>query len=463
MEGKIKKQLNTIFKLYEKYMPVVVIIALFAGVFLAKYIPSVLDLANASVEFIIDWIAKLAPVAIFIVLAPSLAKMLKTRKESSFAGFVVGWFTVSRILAGIWAAIFTCLILGLPLLPKHETNSLGTVIIQNLLVLKDLMLHNYFFWAIWASIIVGIIAYYKESIFKILKQGTNLIESGGAKLEPWIPLLMLLLGAYIYSLPMELTASIDPEMMESINEKASGFSLIGINIDLGSEFGLIWVYIIGSVLIGVGCMIWQLIQLGILKAYLKDFSIRSFFKRYWVKVYPLAWSTSSEVVSMPLNMAIIKRSYASISQVVRSLVVGLGAYLNINGTTMHVILLAGIVAAIIGHPPSLLELLIAVPVVALIGFGVPGVPGELILFAVPMVKLLALPDILIPLFMALYLALQIGLPDSFRTGANVTDNGIYAIGLNKLYNTKFAAKNGKMEVKKDDDKAIIQPCDEKSR
>ncbi|GAH52817.1 unnamed protein product, partial [marine sediment metagenome] len=37
--------------------------------------------------------------------------------------------------------------------------------------------------------------------------------------------------------------------------------------------------------------------------------------------------------------------------------------------------------------------------------------------------------------------LQVGLPDSFRTGANVTDNGIYALGLNKLYKKKFMKGN----------------------
>ncbi len=142
---------------------------------------------------------------------------------------------------------------------------------------------------------------------------------------------------------------------------------------------------------------------------------------------------------MPLNMALIKRGYKEIHRIVRRLVVGLGAYMNINGTTMHVILLGGIVAALVGYTPSFFQLLLGVPLIALIGYGVPGIPGELVLFAVPMVKILNLPEPTIPLFMALYLALQVGLPDSFRTGANVTDNGIYAIGLNKLYRDKFAA------------------------
>ena len=49
-------------------------------------------------------------------------------------------------------------------------------------------------------------------------------------------------------------------------------------------------------------------------------------------------------------------------------------------------------------------------------------------------------------FIAIFTASQIGLADSFRTGTNVTDNGIYAMGLNKLYHTRFAVKEEKEEA-----------------
>lgn len=118
---------------------------------------------------------------------------------------------------------------------------------------------------------------------------------------------------------------------------------------------------------------------------------------------------------------------------------------------MHVILLAGIVSVLVGYHPSLVQLVLAVPLIALIGYGVPGIPGELVLFAVPMLKILSVPEPAIPAFMALYLALQIGLPDSFRTGANVTDNGIYALALNKLHSNRFAEQDSAPGV------GIIEP------
>jgi len=434
---------------YGKYTPLFVILALPLGVFLAKYIPWTMQTANVAVSKLIDGICFLAPVAIFIVLAPSLAKMMKTRKESGFAGFIILWFGFTRILAGVWAAIFTATILRLPIFPQGKTEAFGSLFYQNLVVLKDLLLKSVFFRAIWVAIIVGVIAYYYKRLYSVLEKLTHGLETVGDYIEPFIPPLMLLLGAYIYSLPQVLNSSLPQEVATSLSHSNLGrISLLGLHLDINGEFGLVWVYLLGSLLIGIGCFLWQGMQIAILKGYVRNpFSIKEFFKKYWLKVYPLAWSTSSEVVSMPLNMALIKEKYAYVNKLVRRLVVGLGAYLNINGTTMHVILLAGIVSVLVGYKPSLVQLLIGVPIIALIGYGVPGIPGELVLFAIPMVKILNLPKATIPMFMALYLALQVGLPDSFRTGANVTDNGIYAIGLNKLYNDKFANRNHRVKIK----------------
>jgi len=436
----VKHFLSPLFKFYRKYIVFFVIGALPVGVLLAKYIPQVLETANFLISKLIDGIVFLAPFAIFVILAPSVAKMMKARKESSFAGFIIVWFGLTRILAGVWAALFTVLILKLPFLPTSEAGAIdiASVFKENLIVLKDLLLKSVFFRAIWISIIVGIVAYFKEKLYNKLQKAAGTIETLGDYIEPAIPVLMLLLGAYIYSLPQELAQSVDAQTLDSIAKANLGkLNLFGWVIDINTEFGLIWVYVVGSVLIGIGCFIWQAMQLIILKLYIPRFSVKDFFVNYWSKVYPLAWSTSSEVISMPLNMSLVKRQYANISRIVRRLIIGLGAYMNINGTTMHVILLAGIVAVLVGYRPSLLQLVLGVPIIALVGYGVPGIPGELVLFAVPMVKILNLPEPIIPMFMALYLALQVGLPDSFRTGANVTDNGIYAIGLDKLYKKKF--------------------------
>ncbi len=73
----------------------------------------------------------------------------------------------------------------------------------------------------------------------------------------------------------------------------------------------------------------------------------------------------------------------------------------------------------------------------LISFGIPGIPGELLLFAGPFDLVLGIPPEALPLFLTLYLGLQIGVPDSFRTGGNTTNNYLYAIILNETYVRRF--------------------------
>ena len=80
---------------------------------------------------------------------------------------------------------------------------------------------------------------------------------------------------------------------------------------------------------------------------------------------------------------------------------------------------------------------LVIPVAFLISFGIPGIPGELLLFAGPFAMVLGIPPEAIPLFLTLYLGLQIGLPDSFRTGGNTTNNYVYAILLNEVYESRF--------------------------
>jgi Na+/H+-dicarboxylate symporter len=292
-----------------------------------------------------------------------------------------------------------------------------------------MMLTNIFFQAMWVSIIIGVIAYYSEKLFKIIEKGSNAVDTFGYYLEPWIPILAFLIGSFIYGLPHAIFQSVSPEVLAKMKE----VNILGLKLSLQDESGLIIIYFIESFLIGIGCLLWQMIWVLITKKVIEGFSIKDFFKNYWLKIYPLAWATASEKLSMPLNMSLIKRKYKNISVTVRNLVVGLGSYLNINGTAMDVFVLSALVSIVVGHEISILTLLMSIPVIVLIGYGVPGIPGEQVLFAIPMVTILGIPTELTEAFMAIFVAIQLGLPDSFRTGANVTDNGLFAILLNKKY------------------------------
>ena len=158
---------------------------------------------------------------------------------------------------------------------------------------------------------------------------------------------------------------------------------------------------------------------------------------YWIKAYPLLWATSSESIATPLNLYLVKRYAAWVRPLVRRFTVGVGSYMNINGTLICVFVLGAVVFSLLGIKVSLLEWLVAIPMIVLISYGVPGIPGELVLFAGPIAILFSLPPEIQPVFIAIYVGLQIGLPDSFRTGNNSTDNFVFSVLLNEIYEKKY--------------------------
>ena len=204
---------------------------------------------------------------------------------------------------------------------------------------------------------------------------------------------------------------------------------------------MITIYVLGAVLTGVACMIWQLIFLVIARAQESRFSIIGYFKNYWIRVYPLLWATSSEALATPLNLYLAKRHAPWIPSTIRRFTIGVGSYLDINGTIINVFILGAIVLLILGLNVSVIELLLIIPVVFLISYGVPGIPGELVLFAGPMATSLSIPDSSIPVFLAVYIGIHLGLPDSFRTGNNSTDAFVGSIMMNAIYERRFAQKD----------------------
>lgn len=427
----------------EKYI-IVFILAFFAGgVFLAKFSQSFGNAINQGVSFFIDIYSWIAPLAIFLILAPSLAKLLANR-DGRFGFYAVFWMAGLRILACIFAILFIGFIFKFPLLPNSgQTNSLGAALVQTLKTTGKMAYSSPFMIAIWVGVACGILSLKLKRLFKFLSKLLDGLEQAGRYFLPLIPFFMMAMGAYIYSLPRNVNHQIASALNGSFNPhfKFQALSLFGLHLDPNTVNGIIWIYVAGSLLVGLVCLVWHFALLGVAKLKIKNFSIKEYFSKYWLKVYPLLWSTSSEALATPLNLHLTKKHFPEIKTIVRRFVVGMGGYLNINGTFICIFVLGGLVVSMLGFRPSLFEWFLIIPVVFLLGYGVPGIPGELILFAGPIAILLNLPEAIIPIFLALYIGLQMGLPDSFRTGGNSTDNLVCALLLNKTYNKKFAKGN----------------------
>ncbi len=87
--------------------------------------------------------------------------------------------------------------------------------------------------------------------------------------------------------------------------------------------------------------------------------------------------------------------------------------------------------------------------IVLLSYGIPGIPAELVIFAGPIALLMNVPEAALAIFLALYIGLQIGLPDSFRTGANSTDDYLNAVLMNRDYERYFMEAEEDAEVSQD--------------
>jgi len=143
---------------------------------------------------------------------------------------------------------------------------------------------------------------------------------------------------------------------------------------------------------------------------------------------------------------LLKKTAPQVRPTVRRLVGGAAASLCTQGTLICVFVLLGLVVSILGIHLSLFELLLVIPVVFFISFGIPGIPGELLLFAGPIALIISVSPEMLPIFLALYLGLQLGLPDSFRTGGNMTDSYLFALLLNRVYKEKYMAEGQQSEA-----------------
>lgn len=405
-------------------------IAFFAiGVLLAGYSDTLSNSINGFMEGFIDGYSTFAPLVIYLILTPSLIKLFSTEGNGKrFATYVLLWFSGMRLLACFYAVLVTSLVFGLPL--YTGSGSFGDAILEALQSLGWMLTQSSYFYAVYASIFTVLVAMKIPKLANFLGKGVDLIEYVGQGLIPIIPIMMLGIGAYIASLPEvligELSNDIDIEQLKTI-------SMFGYGLDISNATGMITLYVLAALLTGVTCGLWHLgLMVWAIKK-MPEFSIKSYFKDYWVKVYPMLWATSSEALSTPLNLHMVNKFCPKMHNEVRQFVVGVGSFMNINGTVINVFLMTGVVAGILNLDISALHLLLCIPVVFLIAYGIPGIPGELIIFSGPLTLCLGIEPALMPMFLALYVTMQIGLPDSFRTAANSTDECLSAIILNDTY------------------------------
>ncbi len=407
-------------------LSVLTIAGFIAGIVACSHYPGIGVYADKVMNGLVDGYTIVAPVVIFGILAPMLSQVLNLSEQKTLIVRSFLWLARKRLVACLYGAVVAAVLFKLPLCPSHSVNCLATFT-QTFKTLGYLMTHSPFFYALYISVIAAFLSLRLAWLRKVFEHMVNLIEWLGAFFSYLVPALMFAMGAYVCQLPVHIKETLPAEAVEA--GKGLAFTWLGGTIQMNGAEGAIKVYLLLSILVGAACLVFYAFLLLFARLTMPRFSIANHFFRYWLKVYPLLWATSSESLAMPLNLALVKELYPEVPSLLRRFVVGMGSWLNINGTLICVFVMAGAVATLLGQPVSLFELILAIPAVFLIGYGVPGMPGELIIFAGPVAMLLGLPAGVSALFVTLYVGFNFGLTDSFRSGHNSTDNCLSALML----------------------------------
>lgn len=414
-------------------LPLISVASLLLGVGIAHVSEGFANAVDFVFNGIIDLYGYLAPVAIYIILAPALTRL--SHCANGFTVRTLKWFAKLRLCSCLVGIALTCVALGLPVY-INGTVGLGGAILKALKSLGWMVTHSVYFYAVYAAIITKFVVHKFPRYQRLLQSASDGIEALGQYMVPLVPVFMIAIGSYIYHLPVNIQSQVTGDG-GAVMASLSTLHMFGLVINPNTPLGMLGVYLIGAFLTAVACWIWQLGYLVFAKFADPQFSVWGYFRNYWCRVYPLLWATSSESLGTPLNLHLVNKYYPHTSVEVRRFSVGGGSFLSINGTLICVFVLAGVVCGILGIKVSLLQFLLALPIVFVMGYGVPGIPGELILFGGPMAILLGVPPQLTPIFLTLYVGLQIGLPDSFRTACNSTDNCISCLLLDKVYKREY--------------------------
>lgn len=420
---------------FERHAFAYAFLGLVAGLLVAQVI-SFTAVMSAAFGVVIDSYDLVAPFLLYLVLAPSLVKVFQQSgfRGASFSVYTVWWFVRVRVVACLFAIAAVSLCYGLPL---EGGSSLSSALGTSLGSVSRSLVESPYLLATCASFLTALaLAPRRGRAADLFARLPGLVEKLGERITNVVPLFTFLVGIYISTLP-EVLAN---QFAKAPAGTFQPVTLFGVSFAAGSAGDIFLIYVLLSLLTGLICTVWHLMLLAVVKLRLAGFSVRKYFSDYFIRIYPLLWATSSETLAMPLNLHLVRRNFPQIHEPVASVTVGLGSILNINGTLISCFVLIPGLCMMLGLPVSVISLLVCLPAVFVIGFGVPGMPGELVLFAGPVMAALAVPAELRPLFLLAFLGFQIGLPDSFRTGANSTDNGLAALLLDRKYRAQLAAR-----------------------
>jgi Na+/H+-dicarboxylate symporter len=410
------------------------ILALGTGMLLGTLFPAQLALIPAGVKLIFGGLAWAAPYIIFFTISAAIVDMQRGGKGGRFALWVTIAFTIAGLFAALLAIVMVVPIFSLSwgagaatgrllgegvtfreLVLAHLTPSLIAVLYAAATMILLGWLAR-FRWARWFA---------RPTMDVVRRVGVDGIHLVGRAVKVAFPYLLFGIGIYIPT----GTASALAKTSAGLDAQPLVDSVVGTN-PVALYFLTVWIQIV------VLAAFMTIVVAG--ACWYTGFSVKRFFKEYFLYVYPFAWATSSSAASIPVNLE-RTGSGLQVRKEVREFVIPLGATVNLDGAIMACFIITTMASLLVGYRPTFIDLLLLVIPIKLVTMGVPGIPGGIAAVVPPLVsEILPIPEDRKAAFLAIWFGFSVGLSDQFRTGVNTTTNGVVALLFEKLYPRWFS-------------------------
>ena len=374
--------------------------SLILGMLLGGFFSDSLQGVATSVNVAISVIIYFVPILIFVALSPAISSLADSGRANSLAGSVILWYLFTSFLAGLLGLSVSTLLFGLSLSASLD-NPTGTM--MTLLAPGETLSASRPLIAILLAVCFGLLGTKWNFLRLFLEKVQSKVFYFGSKIKLVIVPFVLFLG-------------------------------ISVGVRFGAQLGLTN-YVLMTMYTFLLCLTWTTFYVFILLKLAKPHDVKEVARDYLLPTAVFAAGTCSSLLTLPVNLANVKKQ--GVSARIADFVLPVGSVINLDASALAYVAYAPFVLSyLFGIQIDLATLLMAWPAIVLFTIAAPGLPagmGTALWSATLFASVLNLPENVASEFVATWIAMSSGLPDMMRTATNCTSDGFASMIMEKFH------------------------------
>ena len=372
------------------------IVGMLIGGFFSDSLQGVATSVNVAISVIIYFV----PILIFVALSPAISSLADSGRANSLAGSVILWYLFTSFLAGLLGLSVSTLLFGLSLSTSLD-NPTGTM--MTLLAPGESLSASRPLIAILLAVCFGLLGTKWNFLRLFLEKVQSKVFYFGSKIKLVIVPFVLFLG-------------------------------ISVGVRFGAQLGLTN-YVLMTMYTFLLCLTWTTFYVFILLKLAKPHDVKEVARDYLLPTAVFAAGTCSSLLTLPVNLANVKKQ--GVSARIADFVLPVGSVINLDASALAYVAYAPFVLSyLFGIQIDLATLLMAWPAIVLFTIAAPGLPagmGTALWSATLFASVLNLPENVASEFVATWIAMSSGLPDMMRTATNCTSDGFASMIMEKFH------------------------------